>query len=90
VINNKKASIEALVTKIQNQKLYSPQDGKGIVLKTVLQGHQRTGSAGTISEAPTIHTQTLFNSTFGMSKEYRALAPVFTGARVGTPLKKDH
>jgi len=56
----------------------------------VLQSHQRSGSAGSISEAPTINTQTLFNSTFGISKEYRPLAPVFTGARVGTPLKKDH
>ena len=76
---------------LRNQERQAHQDrlidgGRSLDHKPAMQAHQRTGSAGSISEAP---SQTLFGSAFGMGKEYRALAPVYTGARVGTPLKRD-
>ena len=76
---------------LRNQERQGQQDrlidgGRSLDHKPALQAHQRTGSAGSISEVP---SQTLFGSAFGMGKEYRALAPVYTGARVGTPLKRD-
>lgn len=76
---------------LRNQERQAHQDrsidgGRSLDHNPTMRPHQRTGSAGSISEAP---SQTLFGPAFGMGKEYRALAPVYTGARIGTPLKRD-